>query len=85
MKHIAQRAIIEDHDLAEVGLDGAEVLDERAVSEGAVLSVVPRREELALRLQPVDHGIRVLLHRRREHHQVEPLADLREKSIISQS
>lgn len=41
-----------------------------------MLPVVPRREEFSLRLQPIDHRIGVFLDRRREDHQVEPLAHL---------
>ena len=75
MKHVAQRAIIQNHDPAQIRLDGAEVLDEGAMAEGAVLAVVAGREVLALGLEPVDDGVGVLLHRRREDNQVEPLAD----------
>lgn len=76
VEHVAERAVVEDHDTAQVRLDGAQVLDKGAVPEGAVLPVVPAREVLAVRLQPVYDRVGVLLHRGREDDQVEPLAHL---------
>lgn len=75
VKHVTQRAIIQDHNLAQIRLHRTEVLDESAMAKRAVLSIVPGREVPTLSLQPVDHGVGILLHRRRKHHQVEPLAD----------
>lgn len=77
VKHVAQRAIVQDHDLTQVRLNRTEVLDEGAVAEGAVLSVVPAGEELPVRLQPVDYGVGVFLYRGRKDDEVVPLADLR--------
>ena len=76
VKHVAQRAVVQDHDLAQVGLDRTQVLDERPVSERTVLAVEPVGEVLSFRLEPVDHRVGILLHRRREDHQVEPLGYL---------
>lgn len=76
MEHVAKRAIIQDHDLTQIGLDSAQVLDKGTVPECAVLPVVPCREELPLRFQPIDHRISIFLNRGREYHEVEPLADL---------
>lgn len=76
MEHVAERAIVQDHDLTQIRLDGTQVLDKGSVSKGTVLPVVPCREELPLRFQPVDHWISIFLNRGREHYEIEPLADL---------
>jgi len=62
MKHITQWAIIQNHDLAEVGLDGAQILDEGAVAIRTVLAIEAAGEEFALPLEPVDNRVCVLLH-----------------------
>lgn len=76
MEHVAQRAIVQNDNLAQIRLHRAQVLDERALSERAVLPVVACGKELPFRLEPVDDGVGVLLDRRREDHQVVPLAYL---------
>lgn len=50
VKQIAQGTVIQDHDLAQVRLDRAEVLDEGSLAEGAVLPVVSRRKVFPLLL-----------------------------------
>lgn len=76
MEHIAQWAVVQDHYLAQVRLDSTQILDEGAMTESAVLAVVAGGEELALRLQPVNDWVGVLLHRGREHNQIVPFAYL---------
>jgi hypothetical protein len=62
VEHIAQGAVIKNHDFAEVRLNLSKVLDVSPVAKRAVLSVVAPREVLPLDLQPVDDGIGVLLY-----------------------
>lgn len=76
VKHVAQRTVIQNQDLAQVRLHRAQVLDECPVPERAVLPVVPSAEELPFRLKPVDHRVGVLLHAGGEDDQVVPLAYL---------
>ena len=76
VKNVAHRAIVQDHDLAQVRLDLRQVLDVRAVAVRAVLPVVAAREVGALALEPVDDRVGVLLHRGGEDDEVEPFADL---------
>lgn len=76
MEHVAERAIVQDHDLTQVGLDSTQILDEGAVPECTVLPVVPCREEFPFRFQPVDYWVSIFLNRGREYNEVEPLADL---------
>ena len=76
MEHVAERAIVQDHDLTQIRLDSTQVLDKGAVPECTVLPVVPCREELPLRFQPIDHRIGIFLNRGREYYEIEPLADL---------
>ena len=76
MEHVTQRAIVQDHNLAQIGLHRAEILDECSLSVCAVLPVIPPREELPLLFEPVDNGVRILLDRRREDDKVEPFAYL---------
>ena len=76
VKDVAHGAIINDHDPAEVRLHLSHILDVSPVAERAVLPVVPSCKVLALRLQPVDNRVGVLLHRRRKDNQVVPFAHL---------
>lgn len=76
MEHVAEWTIVQDHDLTQIRLDSTQVLDEGTVSECTVLPVIPCREELPLRFQPVDNRISIFLNGGREHHEIEPLADL---------
>jgi hypothetical protein len=48
MEHITQGTIIQNHDLAQVWLNGAQVLDESAMSVGTMLAVISTRKEFAL-------------------------------------
>lgn len=61
VEYVADRTVIEDHDLGQIRLNTAQILDVCAVSKGAMLSVVPAYKVLALLLQPVDDRIRILL------------------------
>lgn len=61
MEDVAHRAVIKNHDFAEVRLDLGQILDVRPIAERAMLTVVPCSKVLALDLQPVDDRIGVLL------------------------
>jgi hypothetical protein len=63
MEDITQRAIIKDHDLTQVGLYRAQILDICPISECAMLPVVPPRKVLSLLLQPINDRICILLDR----------------------
>jgi hypothetical protein len=62
MENVAQRAVIKDHDLAEIRLDLGEIFDVGPVAEGAVLPIVSPHEVLALYFKPVDDRIGVFLY-----------------------
>ena len=62
VEHVAQRTIVQNHDLAEVGFDRAQILDKGTVTECTMLPIKPPREELSFLLEPVDHRIGILLH-----------------------
>lgn len=81
MEQIAQRAIVENHNLAKIRLHRTQVLDIRSLPICAVLTVVAGRKELALRLEPVNDGVRVLLDGCGEYNQVVPLADAPQKLV----
>jgi hypothetical protein len=85
MEEVAQRAVVEDHDLAKVWLDEAYILDVRVLALRAVVSVVARREELSLRLEPVYHRICVLLHRGCKDYELVPLRHLSSESAEAQA
>lgn len=76
VKHIAQGAVIENHDFTEIRLDLSKILDVGPVTESAVLPVVSSDKILALHLQPVDDGIGVFLHRGGEYNEIVPFTDL---------
>ena len=76
MEHVAQRTIVQNHDLAQVWFYRAQILDERPVPERAVLPVVPRRKVLAVHLEPVDDGVGVFLHGGGEDDKIVPFAYL---------
>ena len=48
VKHVAQRAIVQYHDLAQVWLNGAQILDKGAVAESTMLTIISTGEEFAL-------------------------------------
>lgn len=85
MEDIAHRTVVQDHHLAQIGFHGAQVFDVRAIAERAVLPVVAGLEVLPLLLEPVDHGVRVLLNTRRENNKFIPLADLAQEVITVRS
>jgi hypothetical protein len=68
--------VVDDHNLAQVRLHGSEVFDIRPVAVGAVLAVIPAFEIFTVLLEPVYHGIRVLLDRGGEDDEVVPFRDL---------
>ena len=76
MKDVAHWAVVQNHDLAEVWLDLAEVLDVRSITERTVLTIIPSAKILALTLKPIDDGIRVLLDRSGEDYEIVPFAHL---------
>ncbi len=76
VEHVAQGTVIQNHDLTEVWLYRAEILDERPMPKRTMLSIVTSREKLPFRFKPVDDWVGILLHRCREDNQVEPFANL---------
>jgi hypothetical protein len=50
MEHVTQRTIVQNHDLAQVRLHRAQILDEGAMSVCTVLTVVSTRKEFTLLL-----------------------------------
>jgi len=62
VEYIAHRAVVQDHDLAEIGLHLGQILDVGPVAEGAVLAVVAAAEVRAFSLEPVDYWVGVFLH-----------------------
>jgi hypothetical protein len=50
MEHIAQGAVVQYHDLAEIWFDRAQVLDESAMPICTVLAVISTRKEFSLLL-----------------------------------
>ncbi len=49
VEHVAERAVVQDHYLAQVWLDRAQILDESSVSECTMLPIITGREEFPLR------------------------------------
>lgn len=76
MKGVTDRTIVENHDFAEVRLYLTDIFDVCSVTERAMLTVIPRREILALQFEPINNGICILLNRGSEHNQIVPFADL---------
>jgi hypothetical protein len=50
MKLIAQRAVVQNHDLAQIWLNRAQIFDEGTISICTVLAIVSTRKELAFLL-----------------------------------
>ena len=76
MKHVAQRTVVQNHNLAKVWFNRAQIFDEGAVPECTMLTVISTRKEFALLLQPVNDRIGVFLDRSSENNEVIPFADL---------
>ena len=76
MEHVAEGAVIQNHNFTEVWLYRAEILDERPVPKRTMLSIVTSREKLPFRFEPVDYWVGILLDGRCEDHQVEPFTNL---------
>lgn len=72
VEYVAHRAVVQDHDPAEIWLDLTEVLDVCAVPKRTVLTIVPSTEIGPFSLQPVDYRISIFLNRRRENDEVVP-------------
>lgn len=81
MKNIAQRAIIQYHNLTQIRLHRAQILDIRPIPERTMLPVIPARKILPLLLQPVDDRVCIFLHRGREDDEVIPFADLAQEVV----
>ena len=62
VQNVAHGAVVQDHDLAQVWLYLAEILDVCAVPKGAMLTVVPRAEVLAFLLKVIDDWVCVFLY-----------------------
>ena len=77
MENIAHGAVVEDHDFTQVRLDLCQILDVCAIAKGAVLAVVSAAKVFAFTFDPVDDGVRVLLHRCSKDYEIVPFADLR--------
>ena len=76
MKHVAQRTVVQNHNLAKVWFNRTQIFDEGTVAECTMLTVISTRKELALLLQPVNDRIGVFLDRSSENNEVIPFADL---------
>lgn len=76
VEHIAERAVVKNHDLTEVRFYRAEILDECSMPERAMLPIISGCKVLPFRLEPVDYRVRVLLHGCGEHYEIEPFGDL---------
>lgn len=76
MENVAQRAVIKNHDFAEIRLDLSKILNVSPIAKGAVLAVVSSHEILALDLEPVDDWICIFLHRSGEYDEIVPFTDL---------
>lgn len=76
MKDVTHRTIIQDRYPTQIRFYLRQILDVRTIPQRTVLSVVSRAKVLPLALQPVDHGIRVLLYGGRKSNQIVPFADL---------
>ena len=76
VEQVAQRAVVEDHDLAQVRLYRAKVLYKGSVPERTMLPIETAREILSVALEPIDYGVGVLLDGGGKDHQVVPLAHL---------
>lgn len=85
MEQIAQWAIVQNHDLAQIRLNRTQVFDIRSLSICAVLSIVSCREKLPFGLKPVDYRVGILLNRSSKNNQVEPLAYSAEKLVTIRS
>jgi hypothetical protein len=81
MKNIAHGTIIQNSDPTQIWLDATEILYICSVPKCAMLAIIPALEELALLLQPVDHGVGVLLNAGGEDDESVPLAHLAEKFV----
>lgn len=85
MENVAQRAIIEYHDFAQVRLDRAQIFDICPISESAMLSIEPAREILPLLLKPIDDWICVFLYGSRENNKVVPFANFSKEIVTMRS
>lgn len=85
MENIAHRTIIQNHNLTEIRFDLRQILDVGTISQRAMLPIVPPGEILAFALQPINDRIRIFLHRRREHNEIIPFADLPQKLVAKGS
>lgn len=81
MENIADGRIIQDNHFTEIRLNSTQILDVAAISERAMLSVVPSGKVLFLLLQPVDHGICIFLDGCSESDYFVPFANFAEELI----
>jgi len=81
MENIADRRIVQDDHLAQVRLNGAQILDVAPIPERAMLSVVPAGKVFLLLLEPVDDWISILLDRGGESNDFVPFAYFAEKLV----
>lgn len=76
VKYVAHGAVVNYHDLAQIGLHLAQIFNVSIISECTMLPIVSADEVLALQLQPIYNRIGVLLHRGGKDYEVIPFADL---------
>jgi hypothetical protein len=76
VEYIANRTVVDDHYLAQVGLDLAEVLNVCSITMRAMLTVVTSRKVGPLKLQPVNHRVGIFLHRSGKNDKIIPFGNL---------
>jgi hypothetical protein len=68
MKNIAHRAVVENHDLTQVGFYLSQILYVCTIAECAMLTIVSAAEVFAFTFNPINDGISVFLYRRSEYY-----------------
>lgn len=76
MEHIAQWAVVQDHNFTQVRFNGAEVLDECTMAIRTMLPVVSTGEEFPFLLKPIYDRVGIFLDRCRKNHKIVPLTHL---------
>jgi hypothetical protein len=76
VEDVAHGAVINDHDLAQIGLHLCQILDVSPIAKRAVLPIVSACKVLALCFEPINDGIGILLHRGSKDDEIIPFANL---------
>lgn len=85
VKYIAQRAVVQYHNLAQVWLDRAKIFDVGSIPVSAMLPVMSPRKVLSLLLQPIDNRVRVFLYRSCKNNKIIPFTHISKKVIAVRS